>query len=81
MWSGRRNKVWAHYTHNVMAADAIDAALLVKYLHQVTLQQLFLSTVEVIDLQQYKIIKKVGKIHNAFQSRIQLPFVFIAAKN
>ncbi|MCD6064065.1 MAG: hypothetical protein K0R82_1976 [Flavipsychrobacter sp.] len=80
MWSGQ-DKVWTHYTHNVMAADAIDAHLLVKYLNQVTLQRLFLSTVEVIDLQRYKILKQPGKIHNAFQSRIHLPFIFIAAKN
>ena len=80
MWS-RQNKVWVQYTNNVMAADAIDASFLIKYLHQVALQRSFLSAMEVIDLQRYKIIKRPALIHNALQDRMHLPFIFIVSGN
>lgn len=80
MWS-RQDKVWLHYTHNVMAADAIDASFLVGYLHQTGVHRVYLSALEVIDLQRYKLVKNPGKIHNVFQSRMHLPFIFVAGKN
>lgn len=80
MWSGQ-NKTWVQYTDNVMAADAIDASFLVKYLRQVTLQRSFLPVMEVIDLQRYKVIKRPVKIHNTLRERMHLPFIFIATRN
>ena len=80
MWS-RRNKVWSHYRGDIMAGDAIDAAFLANYIRYSSIQRLYLSRLEMIDLQKYRIIKKPAKVFSAIQRRAHIPFIFISCKN
>lgn len=80
MWRGQ-DKVWLHYTRDIMAADAIEAAFFVHYLRHCGIHRLYLPALEVIDLQRYKIIKKAAKVQSALYDRLHIPFIFVAGKN
>jgi hypothetical protein len=79
MWRG--NHVWLHYVKNIIAADIHSAIFLASYLRYTGLTYDYASSLEIIDLQKYKIIKKTKKVRIALQERINLPFVFVIGKN
>ncbi len=79
MWSG--NKVWLHYVKNIIAADVPSAVFLASYLRYSGVTQDYASYLEVIDLQEYKVIKKPVRVAKALRERMNLPFVFVVGKN
>ena len=80
MWSGH-NKVWIHYVKNIMAADVYSAVFLASYLRYSGISKNYIPSIEVLDLQRYKVIKNPPKIRAALQNRMELPFVFVVGKN
>jgi len=79
MWQG--NNVWLHYVKNIIAADISSAVFLASYLRYTGMSKDYVSSLEIIDLQKYKMIKKADKVRAALAERMHLPFVFVVGKN
>ena len=80
MWSGS-NKVWLQHRKDIIAAEKTDGKFLADYLRFMTLNRSYISNIEVIDLQRYRVIKEQNKVRIALAQRIDVPFVFIVGKN
>lgn len=80
MWHGD-NKVWLHYLKNIIAADIYSAVFLASYLRHIGIHKKYIPSLEIIDLQKYKVIKKEGLVRAALKDRIHIPFVFVVCKN
>jgi hypothetical protein len=80
MWGGE-DKVWTHYRTDVMAADASAAETLMAFLRFMAVNRLYAHHLEVVDLQRYKVIRKLPKVRQALRERMHLPFVFAVGKN
>lgn len=72
---------WTHFRQDVMAHNRASAALLVMFLKQVNKNQIHTTSLEVIDLQRYRIITRPRKVQAALCERLHLPFVFLVGKN
>jgi hypothetical protein len=79
MWQD--NKMWLHYVKNIMAADVPSAVFLASYLKYSALRKDYVSYLEVIDLQKYRIIRQPPKVRLALRDRAKIPFVFVVGKN
>ena len=79
MW--QRNNVWLHYVKNIIAADVSSAVFLASYLRYCGMTRNYVSSLEVIDLQKYKVIKQQAKVRIALRDRVKIPFVFVVGKN
>jgi len=79
MW--RENKTWLHYIKNIIAADVSSAVFLAAYIRHCTISKNYTSSLEIIDLQKYKVIKQDAKVRIALRERINIPFVFVIGKN
>jgi len=71
MWQG--NNTWMHYVHS--------AVFLASFLRFSGISKNYASSLEVIDLQKYKLIKHPEKVKLALRDRVQIPFVFVVGKN
>jgi hypothetical protein len=82
MWSGHNhNKVWLHYVKNIIAADLRSAKFLAAYEKFSRMNNTHLPYIEIIDLNNYKVIKKKDKLKKALQKCDDTPFVFVVGKN
>jgi len=79
MWQG--NNVWLHYVKNIIAADVSSAVFLASYLRYTGIRKDYVSSLEIVDIQRYKMIKKADKVRAALNERMHLPFVFVIGKN
>ncbi len=79
MW--HKDHVWLHYVKNIIAADIHSAVFLASYLRYSALNKGYIPTLEIIDLQKYKVIKHSAKVSSALRSRVNIPFVFVVCKN
>ncbi len=79
MWN--QNKAWLHYVKNIIAADVSSAVFLSSYLNYMTNSRCYLTALEIVDLQKYKIIKDSNKLRSALRERTKVPFVFVVCKN
>ncbi len=77
----RENNVWLHYVKNIIAADVPSAVFLASYLRYSSITKDYASSLEVMDLQKYKVIRQVDKVRNALRNRANIPFVFVIGKN
>jgi hypothetical protein len=77
----RENNVWLHYVKNIIASDVPSAVFLASYLRYSSLTKNYAASLEIIDLQKYRVIKQVNKVQSALQSRTNIPFVFVIGKN
>jgi hypothetical protein len=77
----RKSNIWLHYVKNIIAADVPSAVFLASYLRYTGISKDYTSSLEVIDLQKYKVIRKADKVKIALRSRSQIPFVFVIGKN
>ena len=75
------NKVWMHYVKNIIAADIPSAVFLASYLRYSGLSRDYVSFLEIIDLQKYKVINKTDKVRIALRNRVNIPLVFVVGKN
>ena len=74
-------KIWMHYVKNIIAADVPSAVFLASYIKYNGLSQNYISALEVIDLQKYKVFSQPAKVQTALYKRGHLPFVFVVGKN
>lgn len=80
MWDDN-NRLWMRYA-GVLAADEPTARLLSHYMRFMAVSRTHLSTLEIIDLQHYKIIKPSSrKLKQYLSERLDTPFVFVHCKN
>lgn len=79
MWRG--DQVWLHYVKNIIAADVSSAVFLASYLKYTETTRSFVSSMEVLDLQKYKVIRQENKIRMALRHGLDEPFVFLVGKN
>lgn len=80
MWSGY-NKIWSHYPGSILAADADSADFLGFYLRYIRIKRSYVHSMEVIDLQKYKVHKTPRKVRQAINDRLDIPFVFLHSCN
>ncbi|MCB0696294.1 MAG: hypothetical protein KDC07_02950 [Chitinophagaceae bacterium] len=80
MWSDN-NKVWTSYTNGLLATDVDSAAFLRNYLRYIIVSRKHYNTLEVIDLQKYKVIRSSRKLRQAINERLSIPFVFLSCNN
>lgn len=80
MWSGK-DKIWSRYNKDILAADSDAALYLRQYLRKVRTKRLYIATIEVIDLQRYKVYKSSVKVKRCLNERLDIPFVFAHYKN
>lgn len=80
MWS-RKNKVWFQYRKDIIAADKADGIFLADYLKYTAVTRSYIHSLEVADLQRYKVLKHPGKVKSALTTRFDTPFIFILGKN
>ena len=76
-----RDHVWINYSKNIIAADAGSAVFLASFLQYLGTGYEYVSALEIIDLQKYKVIKQKLKIRAALRERIHVPFIFVVGKN
>ena len=79
MW--RENNLWLHYVKNIIAADVTSAVFLASYLRHSRMSKNYASSLEIIDLQKYKVITQENKVRIALRERTNIPFVFVVGKN
>lgn len=81
MWH-RKNKVWMHYLNDIIAADVSSAVFLAAYLRQLIWNCQEARYLEIVDLQQYRVLRQPTKVRAAIKrQRLQEPFVFAVGKN
>jgi len=80
MWSGQ-NKVWLHYIKDIIAADVYSAVFLASFLRHSAIHKTYIPSLEVIDLQKYKVHRQPAKVRQALKERVHIPFVFVVGKN
>ena len=77
----RENNGWMHYVKNIIAADVPSAVFLASYLRYTGISKDYTTSLEVIDLQKYKVISTPDKVRKALNSGGFAPFIFIVGKN
>lgn len=80
MW-GHNNKVWLAYKKGLLATNAESAAFLSGYLRNMLINRTYLTALEVLDLQKYKVVKSPPKLKQAINERLEIPFVFLSCNN
>jgi hypothetical protein len=79
MWN--RDRVWNRYVKNIVAVDKPTAIFLAAYIRRTDINKDYVSTIEIFDLQQYKVISKAAKVRGVLRDKLNKPFIFIACKN
>ncbi len=79
MWN--RDRVWMHYVKNIVAADMSSAVFLASYLRRIGITRDYAATLEVYDLQRYRVIRNTLKVKVALKEKRNKPFIFVAGKN
>ncbi len=75
------NKDWMHYVKNIIAADVPSAVFLASYLRYTGISRHDTASLEIIDLQKYKVISDPAKVRKSLNSHNMAPFIFIVGKN
>ncbi len=79
MWQGEN--IWLKYVKNIIAADMSSAIFLASFLRRSNMNKSYVASLEVIDLQKYKVIKKKNKVRAAINDAVNTPFIFFVGKN
>lgn len=81
MWSNKKDKTWMHYIHDIIAADVASGVFLAHFLRQLRLSRNYVYSLEIVDLQRYKMISKPSKVKVSIRSANEDSFVFVVGKN
>jgi len=82
MWYNRkRDRIWIQYLKNIMATDSSSARFLELHAKRTSISGEYASSLEIFDLQQYKVIRVAAKVRNALRDKGRKPFIFVACKN
>ncbi len=79
MWN--RQHIWLHYVKNIMAADMSSALFLAIFMRQNNMNKNHAASLEVIDLNRYKVIRQKNKVRIALNNAFNTPFIFFVGKN
>ena len=79
MWY--RDRVWIQYLKNVRATDDRSARFLDNWLKRMVMTREHATTLEIYDLQRYKIIRHKGKVIDMLREKKNTPFIFVACRN
>jgi len=78
----RREKVWKYFPLNILATDHKEALYLNHFLMHVRYTKQYLSAMEILDFQHYKIVKKAHLINRILSNLSkQSDFIFPFTKN
>lgn len=80
MW-GKKDKVWMHYIHDIIASDVASGVFLAHFLRQVRITRDYINSLEIVDLQRYRMIRKPAKVLAAIGLSQESSFVFVISKN
>ena len=80
MWSGS-NKVWLPFRKDIIAADKAEGVFLADFLRYLTITRGYVNSMEVADLQGYKMLKQPQKVKIAIANSFDTPFIFLINKN
>ncbi len=80
MWS-KKDKVWMHYIHDIIATDVASGVFLAHFLRQARLVRSYAPALEIVDLQRYRIIRKANKVLSLLPEVNTKSFVFVIGKN
>lgn len=81
MWD-RKNKTWVLYPNkNILATTKPDALFLMAYLRYTGISRGYVLQLEVVELQQYKVIRNPRKVYAAIREQHKTPFVFFVGRN
>jgi len=78
---GRQHKEWIHYRRNIIASDIASAILLESYQKLLEINRIHTLSLEVFDLQRYKLITQSKKVQMAVRERATESFIFIVCRN
>ena len=70
-----------HYLHDIIAADLASGVFLAHFLRQLRLTRNYVSSLEIMDLQRYKVITKPSKVKVSIRNADESSFVFVVGKN
>lgn len=76
---GRSEKIWKQYPQNIVAINNHEALYLSHYISYVRMSKCYLSLIEIIDLQHYRLIQKKHMIqrmlsHSCDEQLFLFPF-------
>ena len=80
MW-GKKDKVWMHYVHDIIATDVASGVFLAHFMKQTRLKRTYATALEIVDLQRYKVISKTKKVLSSLSELQDKSFVFVIGKN
>jgi hypothetical protein len=80
MWEGQ-HKSWSYLQKDIIAADKASALFLSDYLRHINIHKIYLNSLEVADLQHYKLHKTPLKVKKMITEGTNTPFVFILCRN
>lgn len=79
MWY--RNRVWLRYIKNILAADKPSAEFLADYIRRLRNSKETVASIEIYDLQRYRVIRNAAKLNGSLREKVNKPFVFVSSKN
>jgi len=80
MW-GKKDKIWMHYLHDIIAADLGSGVFLAQFLRNIRRNRSHAQALEILDLQHYKIIRKASRVQASLRDACGASFVFVIGKN
>ena len=79
MWY--RNRVWMRYIKNILAADKPSAEFLADYMRRRRGSKEQVASIEIYDLQRYRVIRNAAKLKGSLREKVNKPFIFVSSKN
>jgi hypothetical protein len=76
-----KERVWKRFAGNAVATDEAEAVFLAGFVKDVEIKRIFLRTIEVADLQHYRLLKAGRKVDKVLSVKKRDPFVFVLHKN
>ncbi|RYE26068.1 MAG: hypothetical protein EOP51_01905 [Sphingobacteriales bacterium] len=80
MWS-KQHKVWIQFRGDILATDKEEGQFLATHLRASAIARTYVGSLEIIDLQKYRLITRTVKVKIALRERMDTPFVFAVGKN
>ncbi len=76
-----KERVWKRFTGNAIATDETEAVFLTRFTKETEMKRAFVRTIEVADLQHYRLVKDIRKVDKVLSAQKRDPFVFAVSKN
>ena len=70
-----------HYLHDILAADLSSGVFLAHFQRQLRITRNYINSLEIMDLQRYKVVSKPSKVKVYIRNADESSFVFVVGKN